>query len=158
MGNLNMLVIHCTDTPPLREVTSAEVRFWHTAPPPAGRGWGQVGYADMIHLNGVVENLVPHDENQMVDPSEITNGAQGYNSNSRHVVYVGGMSASGSAQDTRTPLQSMALAGYVKKFLQLHPTCKVAGHNQLAAKACPSFDVPAWLRSIGINEINIYKK
>ncbi|MFA6729078.1 MAG: lysozyme, partial [Prevotella sp.] len=27
---------------------------------------------------------------------------------------------------------------------------KIIGHNQVAAKACPSFDVKMWLKSIGI--------
>jgi len=58
---LQLLVIHCTDTPPEREVTSDEIRHWHTDAPPQGRGWNQVGYTDMIHLDGHIENLVEFD-------------------------------------------------------------------------------------------------
>ena len=41
---------------------------------------------------------------------------------------------------------------YVKDFHAAHPKVKIIGHNQIAAKACPSFDVPAWLHEIGINQ------
>ena len=44
----------------------------------------------MIHLDGRVERLVNNNEDANVDPWEITNGAKGYNSVSRHIVYVGG--------------------------------------------------------------------
>ena len=89
MAKLLRLVIHCTATKPGREVTSEEIRHWHTDPAPRGRGWKQVGYTDMIHLDGSVERLVENNEDANVDPWEITNGAKGYNSTSRHIVYVG---------------------------------------------------------------------
>ena len=57
MGKLKYLVLHCTATPEGREVTADEIRRWHTSAPPVGRGWKQVGYTDMIHLDGRVERL-----------------------------------------------------------------------------------------------------
>ena len=78
MGKLQYLVIHCTATPEGREVTSDEIRHWHTAPvSEGGRGWRQVGYTDMVHLDGTVERLVDNNEDGNVDPWEITNGAAG---------------------------------------------------------------------------------
>jgi len=157
---LTYLVIHCTATPEGRDVTSDEIRRWHTSPPPKGRGWKQVGYADMIHLDGRVENLVPYNDDDIVDVWEITNGASGINSISRHVVYVGGVDANDvkKARDTRTWLQELAMIKYVKETIARHPNIKVAGHNQFAKKACPSFDVPKWLSAIGIPKKNIYIK
>ena len=156
---LTYLVIHCTATPEGREVSAEEIRRWHTAPKPKGRGWKQVGYSDMIHLDGVNENLVPYNEDSIVDNWEITNGVSGINSISRHVVYVGGVSADDvkKASDTRTWLQQLSMIKYVKETIAQHPNIKVAGHNQFAAKACPSFDVPEWLRAIDVPEKNIYK-
>lgn len=152
------LVIHCTATSEGREVSSDEIRKWHLSPQPQGRGWKQVGYTDMIHLNGAIERLVPNNEDAFVDGWEITNGAKGINSVARHIVYVGGCEPHGqTAKDTRTPAQREALAKFVRNFVSKNPDVKVAGHNQFAAKACPSFDVPKWLRSIGIAEKNIYK-
>ena len=136
MAQLKRLVLHCTATPEGREVSAADIRHWHTDPvSKGGRGWKQVGYTDMIHLDGKVERLVDNNEDEQVDPWEITNGAKGYNSTSRHVVYVGGVAADGKTD-----------------FHRRFPSIPVVGHNQLAAKACPSFDVQAWLKEIGINQ------
>ena len=125
---------------------------WHTAPvSQGGRGWRQGGYTDLIHLDGSVERLVPNNEDRTVDPWEITNGARGYNATSRHIAYAGGVAADGTTPcDTRTPQQKSALEHYVRDFVARFPGAAVVGHNELAAKACPSFDVQAWLRETGI--------
>ncbi|EWC93210.1 N-acetylmuramoyl-L-alanine amidase [Porphyromonas catoniae] len=154
MAKLRYLVLHCTATPEGRAVTSDEIRRWHTAPvAKGGRGWKQVGYTDMIHLDGKVERLVSNNEDAEVDPWEVTNGAVGYNQISRHVVYVGGCAKDGKTpKDTRTPQQLEALKRYVLNFHAKHPCVRIIGHNEVAKKACPSFDVQRWLRSIGINQ------
>lgn len=148
---LQYLIIHCTATPEGREVTSADIRKWHTSAPPVGRGWKQVGYTDMIHLDGKVERLVENNEDGIVDSWEITNGATGYNQISRHIVYVGGVAKDGKTpKDTRTEAQKRTLQIYVKNFHERFPDVKIIGHNEVAAKACPSFDVQAWLKAIGL--------
>lgn len=154
MGKLKYLVIHCTATPEGREVSAADIRRWHTAPKSeGGRGWKQVGYTDLIHLNGGVERLVDNNEDANVDPWEITNGAVGYNGVSRHVVYAGGVARDGKTpRDTRTISQRRALERYVKDFHKRFPDVRIVGHNELAAKACPGFDVQEWLKDIGINQ------
>ena len=152
---LQYLVIHCTATREGREVKSSEIRHWHTDPvSKGGRGWKQVGYTDVVHLDGKVERLVKNNEDAVVDPWEITNGAKGYNAISRHVVYVGGVDANDvkKARDTRTPAQKEALKRYVLDFHKRFPKVKIIGHCQVANKACPSFDVPKWLKEIGINQ------
>ena len=142
MAKLKYLVIHCTATAESREVSSADIRHWHTASvSKGGRGWKQVGYTDLFHLNGGVERLVDNNEDANVDPWEITNGAAGYNSVSRHIVYAGGCAADGKTpKDTRTD------------FHRRFPDVRIVGHNELAAKACPSFNVQKWLKEIGINQ------
>ena len=135
-------------------MNSGEIRHWHTDPvKKGGRGWKQVGYTDMIHLDGRVERLVRNNEDAEVDPWEVTNGAKGYNTVSRHVVYVGGVSKDGkTAKDTRTEAQLKAMTAYVRDFHARFPQIRIVGHGELPGvkKACPSFDVAAWLRSIGI--------
>jgi hypothetical protein len=70
---------------------------------------------------------------------------------SRHIAYAGGVAADGTTPcDTRTPQQKSALEHYVRDFVARFPGAAVVGHNELAAKACPSFDVQAWLRETGI--------
>ena len=133
MGKLKYLVIHCTATPEGREVSGAEIRAWHTNPvSKGGRGWKQVGYTDLFHLNGGVERLVNNNEDANVDPWEVTNGK--------------------TPADTRTSWQKKALEKYVKDFHRRFPDVRIVGHNELAAKACPSFDVQRWLKQIGITQ------
>ena len=152
---MQYLVIHCTATPEGREVSAAEIRRWHTAPvSQGGRGWKQVGYTDMVHLDGRVERLVNNNEDAQVDPWEVTYGAKGYNSISRHIVYVGGCDKAGKPKDTRTEAQREALKRYVEDFHARFPQVKIVGHHELnPGKACPSFDVPTWLRPIGIRQV-----
>lgn len=148
---LEYLIIHCTATPEGREVTAREIRSWHTDPVcKGGRGWKQVGYTDMFHLDGDIERLVENNEDSYVDGWEITNGAKGYNSKSRHVVYVGGLSKKGTPKDTRTPEQKKAMEGYVKDFHERFPSVRIIGHRDVAAKDCPCFDVAQWLKEIGL--------
>lgn len=148
-------------------MTGADIRRMHLSPKSeGGQGWKQVGYTDLIRLDGTVERLVDNNEDTWVDPWEITNGVAGYNALSRHIVYVGGCDRSIKPKDTRTQAQKAALAKYVHEFHNHHPEVKIIGHRDLSpdrngngvvepnewTKACPSFDVAAWLKEIGINQ------
>jgi len=143
MKELKYLIIHCTATPEGRDVSSRDIRRWHTSSVASGgRGWNQVGYSDMIHLGGMIENMVEYDEDNWVQANEITNGAGTYNYVSRHIVYVGGMNKEYTEpKNTMTDGQFRSLHNYIKDFIKLHPDIIVIGHNQVHAKACPSFDV-----------------
>ena len=154
MEKLQFLVVHCTDTPAGREVTSDEIRHWHTDPPPQGRGWHQVGYSRMYHLDGRCEQLVDNNNDGTVDAWEITNGVEGMNAICQHIVYVGGMSADKQrAWDTRTPQQLDAMSRDITAFHHKFPDVKIVGHNYFNRfKACPSFDVQKWLSHICINQ------
>jgi N-acetylmuramoyl-L-alanine amidase len=159
MGQLKYLMIHCTATPEGKLYTGEQIRKMHCDPPPRGRGWKQVGYSDIIHQDGVVENLVTYDNDSTIQPREITNGSVGRNSETRHVAYIGGVTVNGKhAKDTRTIEQYHALKDYVYSFLEMEPDGIVMGHNQVASKACPSFDVPKWLAEIGVQKRNIYSR
>lgn len=163
MERVKYLVIHCTATPEGRDVTSADIRRMHLSPKSAGgRGWKQVGYTDLFRLDGTVERLVGNNEDANVDPWEITNGAKGYNSISRHIVYAGGCDRNGKPKDTRTAAQKRAMEAYVKDFHRRFPDVKIIGHRDLSPdlngdgridpyewmKACPSFEVSDWLKEI----------
>lgn len=151
MAKLQYLVIHCTATPEGRKVSAAEIRRWHTSPvSKGGRGWSRVGYTDIIHLDGSVERLHDNNDDGNVDAFEVTNGAKGYNSISRHIVYVGGVDKNGKPKDTRTKEQKQAMSEYVKEFHAKFPDVKIIGHNEIAPKACPSFNVQKWLKTIGV--------
>ena len=153
---LKYLIIHCTDTPEGRVVTKHDIETWHLGPKPDGRGWSKVGYSDMINLEGELINLIPFDQDDEVDSFEISNGARGMNSKSRHVVYVGGQEKDTRApKDTKTIQQIEALTTYIKYTVLRHPDIKIAGHYHFSDKGCPNFDVTHFCRSIGIDDKNI---
>ena len=159
MANLEYLIIHCTATQEGREITREWIEKVHLV----GRGWSQVGYSELIHLDGTIETLVEYNDDDFVDRWEVTNGVRKMNSKSRHIVYAGGVTAKRvngkyKAKDTRTQAQKDALEMYVKAHTTLQPQWKIAGHYHFATKACPSFDVEAWLKEIGIKQKNIYTK
>ena len=68
-------------------------------------------------------------------------GVRGHNAHSIHVCYIGGMDKDKNAKDTRTDAQRLSLDKVIENLKMDHPTASVHGHNEFAAKACPSFDV-----------------
>lgn len=153
MKKLKFLVIHCSATPKGRQVTKADIEKWHLQE----RGWSKVGYTDLIDIEGNLINLTPFDQDDDVEGWELTNGVRGINQISRHIVYAGGKSRDMVRyEDTRTLKQFEAMTDYVRYTVLRHPHILVAGHNQFAAKACPSFDVPDYCKQIGIGSKNIY--
>lgn len=161
MGKLRYLIIHCTASPEGRELTKDDIIRMHTSPRHlGGRGWRRPGYADMVYLDGSLVNIIPFDQDDQVDPWEVTNGAKGLNGIARHIVYVGGCDQAGKkAKDTRTKEQTQSLETYVKFTVLRHPGIEVLGHYDApgAHKDCPSFNVAKWLEEIGVPEKNIFR-
>lgn len=147
---IEYLVIHCTATEAGRDVTRADIERWHLKE----RGWSRLGYSDLIHIDGRLENLTPFDTDKLIENHEMTWGVRGINRISRHVVYAGGLK-NGKPYDTRTPAQKETLKDYVRYMVKRYPWIRVAGHNHFANKACPCFDWREWLSKIGIPEKNI---
>ena len=83
-----------------------------------------------------------------------TNGVAGYNSNSIHISYKGGVDSKGRALDNRTDAQKKTLINLLKQFKKKYPTAKIMGHRDFSPdknkngkiepfeyiKICPSFD------------------
>jgi len=169
MAKLDFLVLHCTDTPEGRHITTKDIERWHMSPVEiGGRGWDRVGYSDMFYVDGSLHNLTPFNQDNNVDPWEMTFGAAGVNSRSRHVVYSGGRKketvsdqSGQSAQswivgDTRNEKVKANMAIYCKYMILRHPDIKIAGHYHFAKKPCPGFDVEKWCKAVGIPDKNIY--
>lgn len=123
----------------------------------SGRGWSKTGYADMIQRSGVVVNLNPYDFDNNIEQWEVTNGVANMNSQVRNVVLAGGWSEDGNRtgqvkgkyykiEDLYTPEQIKSLVDYIKMQLELHPDLIVCGHNSLARKSCPNFDVAEFIK------------
>lgn len=130
MRAINEIIVHCTATPEGREVSAETIRGWHRA-----RGWSDIGYHWIVHLDGSISRGRP--ESQV--------GAHVANRNAKTigVVYVGGVAKDGKTpKDTRTTEQKEALMALCREIIARHPSVlKVSGHREYAAKACPSFDV-----------------
>jgi N-acetylmuramoyl-L-alanine amidase len=154
MGQYKYFVIHCMATPEGTEISKKRIEdiFF------IGRGWSKVGYSEVLHLNGNKSVFVEHDGDGWISSGEITYGARGHNSTSKHVSYVGGVDSNNKPKDTRTKEQYLAMVELIREELEAHPTVKVLGHNQFkgVAKACPSFSVEDFLDEI--NNAEKYKK
>lgn len=57
MRSVDTIVIHCTAHPDAKSwpIGVTDIRRDHTAPPPGGRGWNDVGYHYVIRRNGEIE-------------------------------------------------------------------------------------------------------
>lgn len=132
MRRIDKIIIHCSATPEGRAVTVQEIEKWHKE-----KGYNGIGYHYIIGLNGEVW--------KGRDINLIGAHTQGQNANSIGVCYVGGCDKNMKAKDTRTAAQKIALLNLVKELKRQFPTATIHGHNEYAAKACPSFNVKSWL-------------
>jgi N-acetylmuramoyl-L-alanine amidase len=130
MRELKRIILHCSATPEGRDVTTEEIRRWHTSPP---RNWRDIGYHYVIRLDGSIEQGRPLD----------LAGAhvRGHNKDSVGVVYVGGTDADGKPKDTMTHQQLFSLYKVVVSLRNLFGPLTLHGHNEFSNKACPSFIV-----------------
>lgn len=116
----------------------AEIRKWHLQ-----RGFSDVGYHYVVHLDGSVE------KGRALE--KIGAHCTGHNSVSIGVCYVGGRARNSmTPKDTRTAEQKSALAELVRELCAKFPKATVHGHREFSHKACPSFDVQAWKKEIGL--------
>ena len=138
MRDIKYIVLHCTATQPEAKVESI-LRYWKEV-----MKWKSVGYHHLIPADGCTANL-----SKIELP---TNGVAGYNQNSIHISYIGGIDKAGKPKDTRTPEQKQQMEHLVRFYKKMFPNAKIMGHYQFpkVAKACPSFDVPSWLKEIGL--------
>jgi hypothetical protein len=152
-SDIDTIIVHCLAVAPdwmkgrpLAEKL-AEVTRWHTAPKPKGRGWKAVAYARIIDRDGSWIN--GRDLDGDGDPfDEIGAHASGHNAKSVGVALVGGLGSNEKDDffDHFTPEQDAALVAVIREIeAYAGKKLKVIGHNQIAAKACPGFQVPEWL-------------
>jgi len=126
---IDKIIIHCAATPEGRDVKTETIKSWHVK----GNGWSDIGYHFVIELDGAVKNGRPLHRS----------GAhtKGHNATSIGICYVGGIDKDKKPKDTRTEAQRMAMDKLIADLKMDHPTATIHGHNEFAAKACPSFDV-----------------
>lgn len=123
--------IHCAATPEGKDFTVEDIRRWHKE-----RGFSDIGYHYVIYRDGRILVARPI--------GQIGAHISGRNTGTIGICYIGGVSADGkAAKDTRTARQTSSLLWLTQELATLHGVRRIAGHNEFAAKACPSFSVPA---------------
>jgi len=129
MRNINLLVLHCSATPPSMDIGVDKIREWHVE----GNKWSDVGYHWIIRRDGTLEQ----------GRSESKSGAhaRGFNSQSIGVCLIGGVDSKMNAESNFTKAQYQALFSLHDDLIARYPDAKWKGHNELSTKACPSLNV-----------------
>lgn len=136
-ARVGLLVVHCSATKPSMNWGRAEIDKSHRQ-----RGFFEIGYHFVIKRDGTLEQGRPLNRQGA--------HASGYNHISVGVCMVGGV----AERDVRipennfTPQQFAALTAVLKSLRLRFPHARIVGHGELPKvnKACPSFDVQAWLK------------
>ena len=129
----DLIVIHCSATPPDRDIGRDEIDRLHRA-----RGWkGGCGYHFVVRRDGTLECGR--------EVTKVGAHAKGYNGHSVAVCLIGGVDTDGKPEANFTDRQWAALERVVAALRLVWPAAEVMGHNEIARKACPSFNVQEWL-------------
>lgn len=166
MRRIDYIILHCTAGPQYQTIQVIK-DYWKNV-----LGWKNPGYHYLIPANGKYEKIFPIEQ--------ISNGVAGYNSHSVNISYIGGVdivkakdhngkfiNVTGKAIDNRTSEQIAAQILIIGKLRALFPKAKIRGHRDFSPdknhdgiiqpnewmKACPSFDVVTWCKSIGIDPL-----
>lgn len=135
LGPIKYLTVHCAATPEGRHVDADMITAWDKAK------FGQTSYHWVIELDGKTVRTLRDDQK----------GAHVGKNNTGNIgiCYVGGCDKSMNAKDTRTPAQKKALRTLIRTYQDRVPGLIVRGHRDWpgVAKACPSFDVAAWIKA-----------
>lgn len=144
MRKIDTIIIHCSATrpswmrgKPFKEQVR-EIKRWHTEE----RGWSDIGYHYLISREGTVRKGRPIDRT----------GAhtRGHNKGSVGICLIGGHGGAKTDKflDHFTNAQWNKLHALLNDLEAKHGKLAIHGHNEFAAKGCPSFDVQKEIISI----------
>lgn len=133
LGAIRFLTVHCAATPEGRDVDAATISRWDI------ERFGQISYHWVIEIDGTMHRTLP----------DTVRGAHVGKANTGNIgiCYVGGCDAAMKPKDTRTAAQKQSLRTLIRTYRNRVPNIIVRGHRDWpgVAKACPSFDVAAWI-------------
>ncbi|MCH5690064.1 N-acetylmuramoyl-L-alanine amidase [Niabella sp. W65] len=135
MRQIKYIVIHCTATPQTTTVKSIQ-NYWRN-----NLGWKMPGYHYIVNPNGTVISLLPIDQ--------VSNGVAGYNSNSIHISYIGGVGAGGVPVDNRTDWQKRLFCNYYGSCVKssLTPLFRGTGISQTFIRRAPALTLRRNIRA-----------
>ena len=129
MRPLDKIILHCSATREGQHITVETMRQWHLK-----RGWKDIGYHYVIYIDGSVHKGRPIEQ--------VGAHTSGQNTGSIGICYVGGVEKDGKTpKDTLNELQETAMVNLIKALREQYGDMTLHGHNEFAAKACPSFKV-----------------
>jgi N-acetylmuramoyl-L-alanine amidase len=135
------IAVHCSATRPSMDIGVNDLRKWHKS-----QGWEDVGYHWIIRRNGALEEGRAEEM--------IGSHVKGYNAVSVGVCLVGGVEQEEwtQAENNFTEAQFATLRRILVELKTRYPEAKIQGHRDFpnVRKACPSFDVAAWLKEVGL--------
>lgn len=133
----DFIIIHCAATRASQDIDISDIDRWHRE-----QGWKMVGYHFFIKRDGTVQTGRP-----IMDGG--AHAGPQYNGRSIGICLAGGVEEDGSTPEANfMPAQWDALRKLVRDMAVIFPDARVIGHNEVAAKACPSFDVQEWWPSV----------
>lgn len=149
MREIKYMAIHCTATPQTTTIEQIK-KAWKD------KGWRSPGYHYMIKPNGAIVELHPIEK--------MSNGVKGYNANSIHISYIGGVDENNKPIDNRTDAQRKAMHELVNMLKDKFPKAEIKGHRDFSPdidgdgiiekfewlKACPCFEVSEWVKQINL--------
>ncbi len=135
------IVVHCSATGDNQDIVAAEIDKWHRS-----KGWQCIGYHYVIRRDGKIE--------EGRDRDVVGAHVSGWNAVSVGICMVGGVDADNinKAENNFTEEQFDSLHELLLELQLYYPGAKIQGHRDFpqVAKACPSFDVAAWLEEVGV--------
>ncbi len=141
MRKITKIFVHCTAS---RQESTTEATLRNEF---KRKGWGACGYHYVVKPDGGIIILEPDEK--------VANGVAGYNKNSIHVAWIGGVDKTHpNGIDNRTGAQKLTLFDLLVKLKQKYPEAVILGHRDISPdlnhngvvdpweriKACPCFD------------------
>lgn len=137
----DFICIHCAATRPSQDIGAKEIDRMHRQ-----RRFNCIGYHFVIRRNGTIEEGRPVEQ--------IGAHVENYNAISVGICMVGGVSEKdvNVPENNFTPAQFESLKSLLLDLRKKYPKARIQGHHEFprVAKACPSFPVQPWLKSVGI--------
>ena len=128
MRTITLIIVHCSANKAGSVLRLKDIDRYHRS-----LGWKGCGYHYVIPTDGTIE----------IGRDEAVVGAhcKNHNRHSIGICYIGGLSADGKLEDTRTDAQRIALRKLLEALHRKYPRALIVGHRDLdPKKACPCFD------------------